>query len=198
MGALRWGLVATALGLSLGLSCSYAPSFDGGVLACTATSGCPKGYGCADDGTCWKDGTGPNGADVLGKYVGNWTFDSGNLVSDCSDGAPSTTALMGDPVIVKASGTGLTASYYCDWILHRPSGSAAAVADAGQSCQQVVPDTATNLTYTYTWSAKSFSFSTTDGQTAMVSGHVAGPFTASDNTTGTCDGTFSGTLMKTP
>ncbi len=189
--------LAAAAAVLLSLACSYSPSFDNGVLACGADSSCPKGYSCANDGACWKNGSGPSDADPLARYVGNWTFESGSLDSQCSDGQPTTTSLSGQMLPVVAQGTtAIVATYYCGWILRRAPASADAVADSGQSCQQVVPDATTNLTYTYTWTADAFTFTTTDGQTAMVDGHVEGPFTGSDGSTGTCDGMFSGTLTK--
>jgi hypothetical protein len=182
----------------LALSCSYAPDFGGGVLACSAAMTCPKGYSCASDGACWKDGMGPTDADPLAKYVGIWTFESGNLDSQCSDGTPTTMALSGQTVpVTKQGSSGLLATYYCGWVLHRGSASLAAVADAGQSCQQVVPGSGTDATFTYTWHGDAFSFSTMDGETGMVTGHVEGPFSGSDGSTGTCDGKFSGSLTKT-
>ena len=92
----------------------------------------------------------------------------------------------------------LVVTYYCDWVLHRSPGSAEAVVDTAppQTCNQ--RDDTTAITYTYHWSTNRFSLATTDGKIATIGGHVFGPFDASDRSTGTCDGTFSGELTKEP
>lgn len=196
---MRMFLTATLLcGLSSALSCSYTPDFDNGTLACGPSRNCPKGYACSSDNLCWKSGAAPDGgsSDPLEAYVGTWTFATGNLNSSCSDGQPTTSPLSGDTVKVTKSGTGLKASYFCDWILHRKAGFTAEI-DPGQSCMQPVQDPNTNVTYTYTWSSTLFSFTTTDGQTATLMGQVSGPFTATSGATGTCNGVFDGTLSYT-
>ena len=189
----RLGLLGGALGL---LSC-YAPDFENGTLQCGPTNNCPKGYTCATDLTCWKDGdlAPPTGGGDVAAFVGTWTFDSGNLNATCSDGSPTTAPLAGDTVPIARRGDGIVASYFCDWMLHATG--ATATADPGQSCSEMIPNQMSGVIYTYTWSAKEFSFSTSNGQKASVSGHVGGPFTASDGSRGTCDGVFTGMLTKT-
>jgi hypothetical protein len=189
------GLLAGALGL---LSC-YAPDFENGLLQCGPTNHCPKGYTCTTDLTCWKDSDvgPPTGGDEVTPFIGTWTFDSGTLTANCSDGAPSTVALAGDTVPITRSGTGIVAAYFCAWMLHAPAGSTTAVVDPGQTCMEMIPDEKTGVTYTYSWGAKEFSFTTSDGQKASVKGNVGGPFNASDGSKGTCEGLFTGSLTKT-
>jgi hypothetical protein len=54
------------------------------------------------------------------------------------------------------------------------------------------------VTTTYMFSALAFSLTTRDGKTGQFAGHLSGPFTASDNTSGSCNFTLSGQLTKTP
>lgn len=195
MRTFRWPL--WLLG-ALASSCSYSPSFEDGVLVCSTTKSCPKGYECSADGTCWKGGDAPDGGDLYANFVGTWAFESGTLNADCSDGPPSTMPLTGQqiPVAPTPTGTGVTATYYCSWVLHRAAGSLTAVADPNQSCVQDVPADASGIAYSYTWTAIEFSFTTTDGQRASVKGRVAGHFLGTDNSTGTCDGQFNGMLTR--
>ena len=48
----------------------------------------------------------------------------------------------------------------------------------------------------YTWSAVTFSFTKTGANTGMSTGHLMGPFTASDSTSGRRDLSFTGPLTK--
>jgi hypothetical protein len=178
-------------------ACTYDPDIESGTLVCGNGMSCPKGYSCASDGACWKEGSSPSD-DPLANFVGKWAFDSGTLNSDCSATEPATMSLAGDYVVLVKGGTGLVASYYCDWTLHRPLGTTKATLDPGQSCNQVVTPKDSKVTYTYMWSGKSFTFSTQDGVTATVSGQVAGPYTGTDGSTGMCDGSFDGKLTKVP
>lgn len=190
--ALLLGLLFVVL---LGLSCTYAPDLQNGALQCGDDSSCPKGYACASDGLCWKNGQGPGDVGpTLDDFVGTWTFVSGSLLAACSDGPPTTTALAGDFIEVTRSGATLLAGYYCIWTLNLPAGSDTATAGSGQSCEQDVPDTTSGVTFTYAWTESEFSFTTADGLSATVTGHVTGPYTATNGASGTCDGMFSGSL----
>jgi hypothetical protein len=193
---MRSVLLAALLG---GGACAYAPSLDNGSLQCAEDQSCPKGYACASDFTCWKSGESPDITDPLSLYAGTWTFGAdGTLDANCTDGS-ATTSLQGITIPVTESGSEVVASYYCDWNLHLAQ-DGSAVIDPGQSCMRTVMDTTTNETFRYTWSGNAFTLDTADGLNATVSGHVSGPFTSSGGSSpssGSCDGTFSGSLKKT-
>ena len=183
--------------LLVGARC-YTPDFDNGKLRCGPQGQCPKGYGCASDGTCWKSGAGSSsdgGTDVLDDFVGTWTFLTGTLDANCSDGR-TMPSIAGDVFVVTRAGTTLTAGYYCDWFLHVPAGSRTTVIDPAQSCIQDVPDTGTGVTFHYNWSGTEFALTTSNGLSGSISGTVKGPFTATDGSSGTCEGKFTGTLSK--
>jgi hypothetical protein len=169
--------------LSLVAACSYAPNIPSGTVVCgTADKGCPVGYECADDGACWKDGTSPSAADILNKFVGTWTFDSGTRDAICGGTVTPTTDLMNDFLMVTKNDTELVANYYCPWMLHRTTGTSTASLIPDQQCDEDVQGT------TYHWAGTAFSFTTVDGKTASLSGHMLG----------SCDATFSGQLSKNP
>lgn len=193
-GAASW-LAFLALAAS---NCTYDPNFDDGILVCGAGMSCPKGYACATDGACWKNPASGGNVNPLDKYVGTWAFDNGSLASDCSSSEPMMRALVGDYLVVVKYETGLLADYYCEWKLHRAPGATKATLDPAQMCNKTVKDTVSGVDFTYTWVGKTFVFSTTDGRRATLEGHVVGDYTASDQSTGTCDGTFSGQLTKVP
>jgi hypothetical protein len=198
------------------LSCSYAPDFANDQLQCGAAGQCPKGYSCATDNRCWKNGATPHDAAVtphdgavttdggvqLSDFVGTWTFNSGasggTLTGTCSDSStPISSSLSGDFMVVTLSGTGLLAQYYCNagWNLRLPAGSTTAVVQTGQTC--VYSSTQSGVTTSYTFAALAFSLTTSNGQLGQFSGHLSGPFSASDGTTGTCNFNLAGQLTKT-
>jgi hypothetical protein len=185
--------VAGILGLALtGTSCSYAPSFDDGVLQCGDAGQCPKGYSCGSDNTCWK-----SGEEFLADYLGTWRFSAGTLNANCTDDLPFTRSLTStDFIMVGSSRHGVVASYYCDWTLHAAGGSQnLAKLDPGQACTQMTSDLITGETFTYDWSSSAFDFSAS-GTSAEASGRIAGPFSNSNGGAGTCDVTFDGSLVK--
>jgi hypothetical protein len=183
-----------------GGSCTYAPNIDDSVLACGAAQACPKGYTCGVDSYCWKSGD-----EFLAGYVGTWTFVAGTLTANCTDSKPATRPLAGDPLTnadsltIDPSPKGVVAGYYCNWTLHATGNGSSAALDTGpaQSCTQVSSDNLTGVSYTYTWSATQFSFSSS-GQSASAMGRFGGPFDTSTGGSGTCDVTFNGTLAATP
>jgi hypothetical protein len=181
--------LAAALPLGAG-SCAYGPSFDNGALECTTASGCPKGYSCGADNTCWKAGE-----EYLASYLGTWIFATGTLNANCSDDSPLTSPLAGDFITVDSGKHGIVASYYCDWTLHSSADKKTSALDSGQSCTQMTTDAQTQLSFTYNWSGSAFSFSAS-GLNASASGHISGPFQTSNGGSGTCDVTFSGALLK--
>ena len=181
--------LAAALPL-LAASCAYAPSFDNGALQCSTSTGCPKGFSCGADNTCWQTGD-----QYLASYLGLWTFATGTLNANCSDDSPFTKALTGDFITVDAGRHGIVASYYCDWTLHPSPDRKTTALDSGQSCTQMNTDAQTGVTFTYNWSGTAFAFSVS-GLNATASGHIGGPFQTSSGGSGTCDVTFSGTLLK--
>lgn len=187
------------LGLTLGSLSCYSPDFDNDLLQCGPMNNCPKGYTCASDLRCWKNGdvVPATTGDSTALFVGTWTFNSGNINSACSDGPPLSSPISGDTVPVTANGSNLVASYFCDWTMQLNPGTSTAMASPPQGCTEMIKDDKTGATYTYQWMLKAFSFTTTDGKTASVSGDVGGPFTGTDGSKGTCDGTFTGTLAKT-
>jgi hypothetical protein len=189
------------LALSCGaLSCAYSPDFAGGQLQCGSKQSCPKGYSCASDNTCWKDGTAPTSPN---DFNGTWTFTGGTLDVSCTDGSSDHRALKGDAnnsadfIIVNQSGSSLSANYFCDWSLTLPSGGNTGTAPLGQSCTETTTDSTGTIMTTYTWSALAFTFTLDGSDSATSAGHVSGPFTDSTGVAGTCDVTFSGPLSKT-
>jgi hypothetical protein len=195
---LLWCIAAA---LSLLGSCSYSPDFANDQLQCGAGK-CPKGYSCAADNKCWKDGESPADAGNmpetrLDNFIGTWRFNSGTLDGTCTDGSVIHNALTADDfIVVSRAAVGLSLQYFCEtgWNLRLPAGSTTAVALAGQTCRQQT--TSGGINTTYNWTATALMFSTTDGRTATTSGHLQGPFTATDNTSGTCEIMFSGPLSK--
>ena len=137
-------------------------------------------------------------------FVGTWTFTGGTLSGSCSDGSTLQRPLSGttNDYIVISLGTmtsTVLAQWYCQtgWTMQLSSGNTMAVATSNQSCVQRTTDNSTPpVTTTYTWSPVMFSFTKLTATTAMSTGHLAGPFTDSNNVMGTCDLTFSGPLSK--
>ena len=195
-------VVAVIPALLLALSSCYAPDFANDQLQCGDNSACPKGYSCAADNRCWKNGAQP-AADAGGQmrfdnFVGTWVFTGGTLNATCTDGPPYQRALTGDSITILTGNVGLLEQYYCQtgWNLRLPLGTTTAVAPTGQTCVERTTDSGSGIMTTYTWSASELSFTTSDGQTATTTGHIMGPFSASDNTHGTCDVTYTGPLHK--
>jgi hypothetical protein len=200
-GQRKRALLGLAAGLSLLGSC-YAPDFANDTLQCGANHECPKGYSCATDNKCWKDGAavadGGNPPDTrLDNFIGTWRFSSGMVNGSCSDGSVIHSNLGSDVfIVVSRAAVGLSLQYHCQngWNLRLPAASTTAVAIAGQTCREL---TATGgVTTTFNWGATALMFTTADGTTATTSGRLQGPFTASDNSNGTCDIMFSGALTK--
>ncbi len=219
------GLVLATVLFGGGGSCTYTPDFANDTLVCGPARACPKGYSCATDNKCWKTGETPGGSggadggthpdagtggapgdaggnDPRQGFVGTWTFNGGTLDGSCTDGSTIHGALTGDYIVIGLGTTAATvlAHYYCDtgWTMQLSSGDTMAVATSNQTCVQRTTDsTATPPVSTaYTWSAVTFSFTKTSALTGMSTGHLMGPFSASDGTNGTCDLTFTGPLIK--
>ena len=204
--------------IAAGLSCGYSPNFANDTLQCGAGSTCPKGYSCATDSKCWKNGelatdagthvdTGTGGdthgdvgigTDPRLPFVGTWTFNAGTLSGTCSDSpTPVSQPLSGDFMVVSLAGTGLSAQYFCDagWNLDLPTGTNTTVVRTGQMC--TFRTTASGITTAYMFSGLAFSLMTSNGLSATFAAHFTGPFSASDGTSGTCNFTLSGQLTKT-
>ena len=60
---LHAALVALAACTAVAAGC-YRPSPPNGALLCSMDGQCPEGYRCAGDGTCWRNGEGPDGTDA--------------------------------------------------------------------------------------------------------------------------------------
>jgi hypothetical protein len=184
----------TASLLLLTLSCAYSPDFENDKLQCGPANSCPKGYGCASDNRCWKSDQLPD------KFLATWTFVSGMLTVTCSDGSTFNRQLATPPpadyIMVALGPSGLIASYYCNWNLRLPAGDDTAVVLQGQSCMTSDTDPATNLVSMDTWTANTFSFTTSDGKTATVVGKIGDSFRISNGAVGTCQIMFNGTLTK--
>ena len=210
-------VILSAVMAVAGGSCTYSPNFADGVVACGTDQSCPKGYSCATDGTCRKhaaSGGNPDGGkadggngvdagnsgDAAGKFVGTWTFQNGTFNAACSDGSSDHHALTTADFVVVARGTtssGVLIEYFCDsgWALGVASSGTTASATAGQpTCTTTT--TQAGITTMFTWTVVTFTFNTSDGASGSLSGHLMGPFTATDHTTGTCDITFMGNVTK--
>ena len=201
----RWNraLWAVAASLSALLGSCYSPDFANDTLQCGSQSQCPKGYSCATDNKCWKTGEGPtaDGGSMpdtrLDNFVGTWHFTGGSLDGSCNDGSVIHNTLTQDIfIVVTRAAVGLSLQYHCanGWNLRLPLGTSTAIAVANQTCREQT--TSGGVTTTFNWSASALMFTTADGRTATASGHLQGPFTATDNTNGTCDLMFSGPLTK--
>jgi hypothetical protein len=200
------GVVRLAAGLALALlaavaSCTYSPNPESGALFCGASGECPKGYGCASDGTCWKNGTSPADAgpvdrsvpspEALRNFLGTWTFTSGSMVTTCSDPSTATRDLKGDFFeMAAAADADLTGSFYCEWRLN-VSGAKAALARAAQSCSRLTDGTM------FTWTAVSFDFTTTDGQTGVLASNIGAAFINKGVPT-TCTLAINGEATRAP
>jgi hypothetical protein len=216
----RTTLVLTMLGL--GGACTYAPDFANDQLVCGAGSSCPKGYSCASDNKCWKIGETPGGTggtdggtphmdaspdmpstgDPRIGFVGTWTFTGGTLDVTCSDGSSRHDALTGDYMVIglgTAQSTVL-AQYHCPtgWMLQLSSGNTMAVATPNQKCTEMTTDTTVTppVVTTFNWSEAAFTFTKTGATAASASGRLMGPFTGTDNTSGSCDVMFTGPMTK--
>jgi hypothetical protein len=169
------------------------------------------GVGGSDGGT--QPGTGgahmdasvdvPITGDPRAGFVGTWAFTGGTLSGSCTDGSVVQRALTSTDYMVITLGTTAStvlAQYYCQtgWTMQLSSGNTMAVATSNQMCTQRTTDNSVNppITTAYTWSAVTFSFTKTGASTGMSTGHLMGPFTASDNTSGTCDLSFTGPMTK--
>ncbi len=190
--------LAVVLGLLADASCSYSPSFANGLLQCGDQGQCPKGYSCGADNTCSKS-SGGSSDPALDAFVGTWSFASGTESVSCSDGSSDSFALDATDFIVldRGSGNNLLLRYFCDsgWTMTLGSNKSMASAPSNQNCPWSFTDSS-NITTNYTWSNKSMTFSTLDGLAATTTGRISGPFTASNNATGTCDIMFNGALTK--
>jgi hypothetical protein len=136
-------------------------------------------------------------------FVGTWAFTGGTLSGSCTDGSVVQRPLTSTDYMVITLGTTAStvlAQYYCQtgWTMQLSSGNTMAVATSNQMCTQRTTDNTVNppITTAYTWSAVTFSFTKTGASTGMSTGHLMGPFTASDNTSGTCDLSFTGPMTK--
>jgi hypothetical protein len=136
-------------------------------------------------------------------FVGTWTFTGGTLNGSCSDGSVVQRPLTSTDYMLITLGTTAStvlAQYYCQagWTMQLSSGNTMAVAPSNQTCVQRTTDNTVNppITTAYTWSAVTFSFTKTGANTGMSTGHLMGPFAASDNTSGTCDLSFTGPLTR--
>lgn len=207
-------------------ACTYAPDFANDKLGCDPSGACPKGYSCnVTDNKCWKTGETPGGGgsdggtnpgtggakmdassdvptsnDPRDGFVGTWTFNGGTMNGTCSDGSVVQSALTGDYIVIGLGTTAATvlAQYRCQagWTMQLSGGNTMAVATSNQKCTQQTTVGNPAVTTTYTWSAVAFTFTKISASTAMTTGRFMGPFTDSDNVTGTCDLTFSGPLTK--
>jgi hypothetical protein len=223
MGARRYGpLMAVAASLALLASCGYSPDFADDTLACGERGVCPKGYACGGNNKCQKSGAGSTGvggsnsgggsggstgADGgvdggvdprLDNFIGTWRFTSGSVTGSCSDGSTLNGQLGSDVFIVVTRGGvgGLQLQYHCasGWNMRLPLATNTAVAIAGQTCREVTTSGGVNTTFN--WAAPALTFTTSNGQAATTSGHLAGPFMDSMGVTGTCDLMFNGSLTK--
>ena len=145
----------------------------------------------------------PTSSDPRVGFVGTWAFTGGTLDGTCTDGSVVHRALTtADYMVINLGTTSSTvlAQYYCQtgWTMQLSSGNTMAVATSNQMCTQRTTDNTVNppITTAYTWSALTFSFTKTGAMTGTSAGHLMGPFTASDNTMGSCDLTFTGPLTK--
>ena len=113
---------------------------------------------------------------------------------------PVPIAKLGVVITLGTTSSTVLAQYYCQtgWTMQLSGGNTMAVATSNQMCTQRTTDTSVNppIDTAYTWSAVAFSFTKTGANTGMSTGHLAGPFTASDNTSGTCDLMFNGPLTR--
>jgi len=136
-------------------------------------------------------------------FVGTWAFTGGTLNGSCTDGSVVQRPLnAGDYMVIVLGTTASTvlAQFYCQagWTMQLSGGNTMAVATSNQTCIQRTTDNTVNppVTTAYTWSAVTFSITKTSATTGTSTGHFSGPFSASDNTSGTCDLSFSGPLTK--
>lgn len=215
-----WLLIVTVVVLGGLGACTYAPDFASDKLVCGPGGTCPKGYACATDNKCWKTGETPGDGGTGGAhmdassdiptsndprvgFVGTWAFTGGTLDGTCTDGSVVHRALTtADYMVINLGTTSSTvlAQYYCQngWTMQLSSGNTMVVATSNQMCTQRTTDNTVNppITTSYTWSALTFSFTKTGAMTGTSTGRLMGPFTASDNTSGSCDLTFTGPLTK--
>ena len=209
-------LMAATAGLAIQGSCAYAPDFADDTLACSDKRTCPKGYTCAANNKCEKSGGGGDGVGGiagggtggntgtdggidprLDNFVGTWHFNSGMLTGSCSDGSTINNPLTPDVfVVVTRGGVGLMLQYHCPggWNMRLPVATNTAIAVAGQTCREST--VSSGVMTTYNWGAPALTFTTSNGQTASLSGHLAGPFSDSNSINGTCDIMFNGSLTK--
>jgi hypothetical protein len=185
-------------------SCTYSPSPKSGLLFCGPGGACPKGYGCADGRTCWKEGETPplpdgggletavdlvTRADApvaprLRPFVGSWDFESGTVSTTCSDNSRDTRLLAGDFLDIDVgTDSDLVASFYCDWKLNLVAGSTVPSRPA-QTCTTISKDTE------FTWTLVSFEFTTGDGQNATLLSRINAAY--KNTGVGTCMLTIAG------
>ncbi len=219
---LRTMLVVTTLVLGGAGACTYSPDFANDQLVCGPGNSCPKGYSCASDNKCWKIGQTPGGtggsdggtqhmdagadvpptSDPRTAFVGTWTFSGGTLDATCSDGSAIHRALTGDYIVIGLATAQATvlAQYYCQtgWAMQLSGGNTMAIATSNQKCMEMTTDTTVTpaVTTTYNWSAIAFTFTKTSAAGASATGRFMGPFSATDNTMGTCDVMFTGPMTK--
>lgn len=215
----RTMLVVASLVLGGAAACTYSPDFADDKLVCAPGNSCPKGYSCASDNKCWKIGDTPGGADAGTQhmdagsdtgstsdprtgFVGTWTFTGGTLDVVCTDGSARHDPLTGDYIVVGLGTTQSTvlAQYHCQtgWMLQLSGGNTMAVATSNQKCTEMTTDTTVTpaVVTTFNWSAIMFTFTKTTATAASASGHLTGPFTGTDNSSGSCDVMFTGPMTK--
>ena len=134
-------LIAAAL-----LAGCFSPSYVNGSLKCEAgTNACPDGYRCAEDGTCWRNGTGPDLSDSnnmpgdLGESpdlepsgkanAAACAMDDECASGHCVDGVCCNSACTGQCEACDTASTGT-----CSPVQGPPHGTRTACAGAGTTC----------------------------------------------------------------
>jgi hypothetical protein len=209
LGRLWMALVVAATAAAAG--CSYAPNIESGTLTCGTGAVCPDGYRCIQSSnTCWKNGESPDGGGMtsdgggppITPFLGHWLFASTAVRTvQCTDtNIPMPNSLMGDFLDMTAGsgGAALSTLYYCTWQLDIGGSGTSTTIRANQSCSGT--DMASGTMYT--WHGMKFQFSLGNASsgatptTATLDASLPADFKKTDNTTGTCTVTLTGSLTK--
>jgi hypothetical protein len=81
----------------------YSPTYHNGNLTCTASRECPRGYHCAANLTCWRNGSDPDASASLADTAGPESAAAPESGSETSDAAADGAQATDLPIAIEAA-----------------------------------------------------------------------------------------------